>query len=219
MILRLSIAAALLALPTFAQQDLMVTMRTYTEALGVTCEYCHSAPRGSGQPEPRKNTARAMAAMTRDLNAKVLAATGKDELQVTHVDCATCHRGVAIPKPLTQILTETLVRDGVPALVTQYDEMRKQFYGRAAYDFGENTLIAVARRIVEVRPADAIAILEAHLKYFPNSATGYEALGYAYTRRNNDADAIKALEKAVELDPNNITARGRLEQLKSYRRR
>jgi len=107
----------------------------------------------------------------------------------------------------------------VPAALAQYEDLRQRYYGRAAYDFGEDTLISVARRIVEVRPNDSIAILEAHLKHFPNSAAGYEALGYAYTRRNQDTDAIKALEKAVELDPNNVTARGRLEQLKSYRRR
>ena len=197
----------------------MVTMRTYTEALGVTCDYCHSAPRGSGLPEPRKNTARQMAAMTRELNAKVVAATGKEEMLVTRVDCATCHRGVPIPKSLTLILNETVVRDGVPAALTQYNELRQQFFGRAAYDFGEETLINVARRIVEVRPADSITILQEHLKHFPDSGSGYEALGYAYTRRNNDVEAIKALEKAVELSPNNVTARGRLEQLKSYKRR
>ena len=136
-----------------------------------------------------------MAAMTRELNAKVVAATGKEEPLVTRVDCATCHRGVPIPKSLTQILNQTVVREGVPAALTQYNELRQQFYGRAAYDFGEETLINVARRIVEVRPADSIAILEEHLKHFPNSGSGYEALGYAYTRRNNDTEAIKALEK------------------------
>jgi tetratricopeptide (TPR) repeat protein len=214
-----AILAVIASTPLFAQQqDLMVTMRGYTEALGVTCDYCHSAPRGSGLPEPRKNTARAMAVMTRELNAKVVA-TGKEEQLVTRVECATCHRGVPVPKPLVQLLNETVVRDGVPAMMTQYTDLRQQYYGRAAYDFGENTLIAVARRIVEVRPADSIAILELHLKQYPNSAPGYEALGYAYTRRNQDAEAIKALEKAVELDPNNVTARGRLEQLRSYRRR
>lgn len=219
MTFRLAIATALFILPMLAQQDLMVVMRTYTEALGVTCDYCHSAPRGSGLPEPRKNTARAMQAMTRELNTKVVAATGKEEMLVTKVDCATCHRGVPIPKSLTLILNETVIREGVPAALAQYTELRERFYGRASYDFGEDTLISVARRIVEVRPGESITILEQHLKLFPNSATGYEALAYAYTRRNQDAEAIKYLEKALEINPNNVTARGRLEQIKSYRRR
>ena len=73
--------------------------------------------------------------------------------------------------------------------------------------------------MVEVRPADSIVILNAHLEQFPKSAKGYEALAYAYTRRSQDAEAIVNLEKALEIDPTNVTARGRLEQLKSYRRR
>jgi hypothetical protein len=55
--------------------------------IGVGCQYCHSAPRGEGQPEPKKDIARAMLAMTRDLNSKVQ--------QATQVECITCHRGVA----------------------------------------------------------------------------------------------------------------------------
>jgi tetratricopeptide (TPR) repeat protein len=197
----------------------MAVMQSYTVALGVTCDYCHSAPRGSGQPEPKKNIARAMRAMTQEANAKVLEASGKEAAAATRVECITCHRGVPIPKQLTQILIETLVRDGVQPTIAQYNEMRGRFYGKASYDFGEDTLINVARRVIEVRPLDAMAILNAHLEHFPKSAVGYETLAYAYTRKSDDENAIKYLEKALEIDPTNVTARGRLEQLKSYRRR
>jgi tetratricopeptide (TPR) repeat protein len=202
-----------------AQQDLMAVMQGFTVALGVTCDYCHSAPRGSGQPEPRKNIARAMQVLTREANAKVLEATGKEAAAATRVECITCHRGVPIPKQLTQILIETLVRDGPPAAISQYNDLRERFYGKASYDFGEDTLINVARRVIEVRPLDAVAVLNAHLEKFPNSAVGYETLAYAYTRKSDDANAIKYLEKALEIDPTNVTARGGLEQLKSFRRR
>src|SRR5262245_21565640 len=45
-------------------QNLMPLMQEIVQALGVQCEYCHSAPRGSGQPEPKKDVARQMIAMT-----------------------------------------------------------------------------------------------------------------------------------------------------------
>ena len=218
-----STLAALLCLSAtaaFAQApDLMTVMQSYTVALGVTCDYCHTAPRGSGLKEPHKDIARAMQVLTREANAKVLAATGKEEQLTTRIECFTCHRGVPIPKQLVTILNETVVREGVQPALAQYKDLRERFYGRASYDFGEDTLINVARRIVEVRPADSIIILNAHLEQFPKSAKGYEALAYAYTRRSQDAEAIVNLEKALELDPTNVTARGRLEQLKSYRRR
>ncbi len=36
------------------QADLSVRMQTISQALGVTCGYCHTAERGSGQPEPKE---------------------------------------------------------------------------------------------------------------------------------------------------------------------
>ena len=57
--------------------DIMPLMQEIVQGLGVQCEYCHSAPRGSGEPEPKKDIARQMIAMTRDLNTRVQTATGK----------------------------------------------------------------------------------------------------------------------------------------------
>jgi len=45
------------------------------------------------------------------------------------------------------------------------------------------------------------------------SAT-YAALGQAYAKKNDTANAVKSFEKAVELDPNNQNAKRQLEQLK-----
>ena len=78
------------------QADLGARMQTISQALGVTCGYCHTAERGSGQPEPKKDIARAMMAMTRDINAKVEAVAGGPSKPVTQVECITCHRGVEI---------------------------------------------------------------------------------------------------------------------------
>jgi Tfp pilus assembly protein PilF len=45
------------------------------------------------------------------------------------------------------------------------------------------------------------------------------ALAHAYTRKIDDASAMAALEKALEIEPDNGVARGQLEQLKSYHRK
>src|SRR5215831_2557707 len=91
---------------------LMRTIQPMAQSLGVSCDYCHTAPRGSGQPEPKKEVARAMMAMTRELNAKVQAATGKTATDATAVQCVTCHRGVTIPAQLSDILIRTLRANG-----------------------------------------------------------------------------------------------------------
>src|SRR5579862_5977165 len=82
--------------------DIMPLMQEIVQGLGVQCEYCHSAPRGSGEPEPKKDIARQMIAMTRELNTRVQTATGKPAPQAVQVKCVTCHRGVAIPRQLSE---------------------------------------------------------------------------------------------------------------------
>jgi len=206
------------ATATVVQAQTM-NMPEIAQALGVHCEYCHSAPRGSGEPEPKKDIARAMMAMTRDLNAKVQEATGKPANETTRVECVTCHRGVAIPQPLSTIIMRTVADKGGVAAVEQYRDLRKQYYSRAAYDFSEDALLEMVQRIVQGRPDDAIALLRMNLEFNPQSAKTYALLGFAYTRKPDDASAITNLEKSLELDPTNAMVRGQLEQLKEYRRR
>jgi hypothetical protein len=118
-------------------------MQAIAQGLGVGCQYCHVASRGSGEPEPKKDIARQMIAMTGDLNAKIQAITGKPASEATRIQCVTCHRGVPIPKQLTEVILQTLNESGAAAAVVQYRELRNQFYGRQSYDFGEDTLLTV----------------------------------------------------------------------------
>jgi tetratricopeptide (TPR) repeat protein len=196
-----------------------MNMQEIGQALGVRCDYCHSAPRGSGQPEPKKEIALAMMAMTRDLNAKVQEATGKPANETTRVECVTCHRGVAIPQPLSAIILRTVGDKGGAAAVEQYRDLRKQYYARATYDFSEDALLAMVQRVVQGKPDDAIALLRMNLEFNPQSARTYALLGFAYTRKVDDASAIANLEKSLELDPTNAMVRGQLEQLQEYQRR
>jgi tetratricopeptide (TPR) repeat protein len=199
--------------------DIMPLMQEFVQALGVQCEYCHSAQRGSGQAEPKKDIARQMIAMTRDLNTRVQTATGKTSAEATQVKCVTCHHGVPIPRQLSEIVLQTLREKGAVAAAAQYRDLREHFYGRAAYDFGEDTLVGVAQPLAAGKPDDAIALLKLNLEFYPQSAKTYAALAYAYTRKYDDPTAITYYEKAVELDPSNGVTRGQLEQLKMYQRK
>ncbi len=198
-------------------------MQEIAQSLGVQCEYCHSAERGSGQPEPRKDVARAMMAMTREINEKVAAATGKtaadNSAGITEVKCITCHRGVAIPRQLTEIITKTLAAQGPAAAVTQYRDLRERYFGKQAYDFSETTLIGIAEKFSSGRPDDAIALLKANMEFYPQSVRSLQAIAFAYTRKFDDPTAMSYLEQALKLDPSNGIIQGQLEQLKSYQRR
>jgi len=107
----------------------------------------------------------------------------------------------------------------VAAAAAQYRDLHEHFYGRATYDFGEDTLVGVAQPLAAGNADDAIALLKLNLEFYPQSAKTYAAIAYAYTRKYDDPTAITYYEKAVELDPSNGVTRGQLEQLKMYQRK
>jgi cytochrome c-type biogenesis protein CcmH/NrfG len=135
------------------------------------------------------------------------------------VECVTCHRGVAIPRQITDIVWKAVVQEGGAAAAAQYRALRTQYYGSQSYDFREEPLLLLVQSFIEARPEDAVALLEMNIEFHPNSSRGYSLLGYAYTRNYDHPSAVAALEKALALNPDDNVARGRLEQLRTYRRK
>jgi photosynthetic reaction center cytochrome c subunit/tetratricopeptide repeat protein len=204
--------------------ELVATMQGFVQALGVQasggCGYCHAgqAPQFdfASDTKPTKNVARKMILLARDINGKLPDATSKTAADVTRVRCATCHRGVAIPKLLPDILTETAAKNGTAAAVQQYRELRAKYYGNQSYDFSENALVATATSLINGnKPDDAIVWLQLNAEFHTKSSATYAALGQAYAKKNDKENAVKSYEKAVELDPNNQIAKRQLEQLRA----
>lgn len=191
-------------------------MPAVAAALGVTCAYCHAA-RGSGPAVtasglPRLDVARAMMVLTNGLRASIPQAAGKTPAETVSVQCVTCHRGVAIPRPLGELLLQTSVRQGADAAVAQYRELRARYYGRQAYDFGEETLLAAARRLGASRPELAIPLAQLNLEFFPKSVNTLVAMAIAQGRGDEEG-AIATLKRALEIDPDNGEIKGRLYQI------
>ena len=219
------------------QPQLLQVMQGFTQGLGVQCGYCHAnapAPEGGGRGAGRgrggpaappfdfpsdtkatKQVAREMLLLVRDINARVPVAVGKTADAATRVQCITCHRGVSIPKQLGDILAKTAADKGTPAALAQYRDLRKQYFGAQAYDFGEGGLIATAQRATAADAADdALAWLQLNLEYFPLSSRTYAAIAQAQQKKNDKDGALKSLTRAVELDPQNAQAKRQLDQLK-----
>jgi hypothetical protein len=82
-------------------QELVATMRGFTQALGVQCGYCHveePARDFASDAKQTKKTARVMMQMVTHVNEMLATGVGKPAADVTKVQCMTCHRGEAIPK-------------------------------------------------------------------------------------------------------------------------
>ncbi len=154
-------------------------MQAIAQALGVSCNYCHVAERGGATPEPKKDIARAMMAMTRDINAKVQAATGLPAGKAVEVQCITCHHGVPIPKQLSEILTQTVREKGAPrqpwSSIASYASNSTD--GRLTIS-AKIRYIALAHALSQSRPADSIALLELNLEFYPRSAASYAEIGF-----------------------------------------
>jgi hypothetical protein len=218
-----------LFLAAITLQAQVANMQEIAQALGVKCEYCHaSMGRGTGPAAPariegqapsRVEIGRGMIAMTREINEKIVGATGKPATEATRVTCITCHRGVAIPGQLSDIIARTAVEKGPDEATAQYRDLRAQYYGRQSYDFGEETLLTSAQQVVRVKPASSIPLLRLNLEFYPKSVRSYTQIAFAYTRSLDDESAITILEKALEIEPDNGMIKGQLEQLKSYRRK
>ena len=79
-------------------------MEDFRDALGVDCSYCHGGihARGPGfetDGNPRKDIARKMIQLTREINAN-FPGTGTYPAGARAVDCNTCHRGETHPLSL-----------------------------------------------------------------------------------------------------------------------
>jgi hypothetical protein len=200
--------------------ELVATMQGFAQALGVQCTYCHvgQAPQFdfAADTKPAKTVARKMILMSREITAKLPEVTGKPAAEVTRLRCATCHRGVAIPKLLPDILTEAVNKSGAAAAVQQYRDLRKQYYGGQSYDFSENALVPVALQLTNAnKPDDALVLLQLNAEFYPNSAPTYGGMAQAYLKKSDKENAIRNFEKVIQIDPNNQQAKRQLEQLKS----
>jgi hypothetical protein len=207
--------------------DRILQMQQVAAALGVECGYCHANLEQRGRPtplttsgKPRMEVAREMFLMVDEVNRSVQTATNKSATDATRVQCVTCHRGVAIPKQLSEILTTTAVQQGPAAATAQYRELRTRYYGRQAYDFSDQSVATFVERLARIKPEAAVALMQVNLEFYPKSSLSYMVLGFAQTQTFEYFGAMESFRKALELDPMNNNARGRLAQLESqYGRR
>ncbi len=209
------------------QRRLVGIMRGFAMGLGVRCWYCHVGEEGTpfsefdfeSDEKLTKKKARFMLEMTQHLNEERLPGlteVGDRADPAVRLTCYTCHRGRPVPRTLEEELGHVLSEEGVDAGVARYRELREEFYGQGAFNFGEFTLLNVAESLGgEGRVEDGIEIVKLNLEFFPESGFSYFALGEGYRMLGNTAEAIAAYEKAQELVPGNPMIERRLQELQA----
>src|SRR5687767_497050 len=193
-------------------------MRNFAGNLGVRCQFCHVGEEGqpleqfdfASDQKRTKAVARQMMLMVREINGRLdtLPERPTPLLQVT---CATCHRGTSRPVPLFTLMVETSQAAGADSAIASYRTLRRRYYGRDAFDFGEPSLNIAAFRLGQAKRYDeAFAMLKLNEEFFPASSGMYVFRGNINLMRGDTAAAEAAFREAIRRDSTNNEARGRL---------
>ena len=206
-----------------AVRALIDTMAGFTRALGVRCTYCHVGTEGEplasydfkADEKPEKEKARVMLRMVAAINGDHLTKLATRREPAVAVACATCHRGVAVPRTLQQMLLTAYDAGGADSAESTYNALRERYYGRAAYDFGEVALADVGAALRQRgRMADALRFYLPNTRMVPTSGFAFRMAADAQLAAGDTAAARTSLERALEIAPNDPQARRVLDTLK-----
>ena len=209
-------------LTSLTAQQLRFVMPGFTRALGVRCSYCHVGEEGeslsaydfASDEKLAKRTARTMLGMLGDINRTL--DTVEPSGDRVNMWCHTCHRGRPRPMTIQEELGEKFKAEGAEAALAHYDELKERFYGRGAYDFGENALNGFGYDLLGAGEIDtAIMVFRKNVELFPESSNVYDSLGEGYMARGDTDLAIENYERSLELNPRNGNAVTKLEELRA----
>jgi tetratricopeptide (TPR) repeat protein len=194
----------------------------FTRALGVRCSYCHKGEEGkplstydfASDENPNKNRAREMYRMLGDIEAHLKKIDPSGDKRV-NMWCHTCHHGRPRPMTLDEELGEQYRKKGLQAALDDYADLKKKYYGRAAFDFGEGSLNAFGYSLLEGNDTPgAIEVFKLNAETFPDSSNVWDSLGESYLKAGDFKKAQENYEKALSLDPASQNAKEALKKIK-----
>lgn len=205
-----------------SRAQLTQRMREFSLALGVRCQYCHAGGNGisfegvsfASDEKPAKVKARVMLRMVERLNTVALAELPSRAEPRVEVTCATCHRTMALPKSLQTTLLEVIEKDGIPAAIARYRELRRDTLVLGRYNFDEWEMNELARRLAEADQTDAaVAMLELNGEFNPKAAEIDVMIGELHLKRGERDKAAQRYRAALEKAPDQPMAKQRLAEL------
>lgn len=204
------------------RRELVGLMRSFSFDLGVPCNHCHLGddPRdltgydfASDEREP-KRVARGMMELVSRINDELIPAAGRPDGR--RVRCVTCHRGIPVPVRIQDLFLEERDEGGIDAAVARYQELRETYYGQAAYDFG----LAPLREVIETLAgrddlSDALTVARLSTELHGQDVQAHALEADVLMRMGRREEAIRAMERAVSLDPDSSFLRELLERMRS----
>lgn len=204
--------------------ELVNVMRGFASDLGVRCAHCHTAKdphdlstfNWASDQKPEKEIARAMMQLAEDTNERLDKVMGKEHADHLKVTCFTCHHGNHRPETLADALVPVLTKDGPDAAAARYRELRNEYYGQAAYDFSEWSLVSIAENLSKdpAQANGARALLNLNLEFYPESAATYARMAETYIAAGDTAAALTHFDKAMQLAPEDPRLKQRVDMIR-----
>jgi len=197
-------------------------MTGFTRALGVRCSYCHKGQEGqplstydfASDENPNKNRAREMLRMLGDVNIHLRKIEPSGDQRV-NMWCNTCHRGRPRPMTLEEELGEQYRLKGIDTALIHYQDLKKNYAEKGAYDFSERSLNNFGYEVLQKKDTSAaIRVFMLNAQAFPKSANVWDSLAEAYMKAGDMKTAKRYYERSLKLDPKNDGARENLKKIK-----
>ena len=120
-----------------------------------------------------------------------------------------------LPKiPIADKLYDQISRKGIEKGLVYYDSLKSKDFQN--YDFSEPQLNSLGYRLLnDKKEKAAIEIFRLNTIAFPQSSNAFDSLGEAYYHAGDTPTAIKCYQKALELDPTNLSSSSMRKKLKS----
>ena len=196
-------------------------MRGFTRALGVRCTYCHVGEEGKSlstydfvsDVNPNKNRAREMLRMLGSINTHLQKIEPSGDKRV-NMWCHTCHHGRPRPMTLEEELGEQYRLKGIDSALSHYDDLKKKYSLKGAYDFSERPLNIFGYEVLEKKDtASAIRVFALNAREFPKSANVWDSLAEAHLKAGDVKQAKRFYERSLKLDPTNEAAKEQLKKI------
>ena len=202
-------------------------MKGFTRALGVRCTYCHVGEEGKplgtydfpSDANPNKNRAREMLRMLGSINDHLSKIEPSGDKRV-NMWCHTCHAGRPRPMTLEEELGEKYRMKGIDAAIRHYADLKKRYFGRGGYDFGERSLNDFGYELLGKNDTTgAISVFTLNAEEHPESPNVWDSLGEAYLKEGNSKKAEECYQRVLALDPENKNAKKMLLEINGAIRR
>src|SRR5688572_4464394 len=116
--------------------EVTAAMRSFAVGLGVRCQFCHVGEEGmplerfdfASDEKRTKLVARQMMRMVQEINRRLDTIPGRSTATALEVSCATCHRGVSKPTPLSTLIADAALTAGADSAARAYRALRQRFH-------------------------------------------------------------------------------------------